>query len=244
MTDRSPEDRLAAHLSEGVACLRRGDAGRALLHLRPVVEDPSLAESPELADIRARALTLCAQALIDAPPPADSDGLERLDEAEVMLDTATSLDPQAVEAIRPLREALLDARTQRLEAAARVQRTVRLAATDIEPLLARIHDAGRRLDLLLHKAQAVLDAGRPEEASAFAERVLKAPSDDVRHGVMARLTLAAAVPVRAEDLVCEAYRIAEGRSEFNLVAIVARTAEHLSVSLPTLEGPQLRAEES
>lgn len=244
MSDRSPEDRLAAHLSEGVACLRRGDPARALLHLRPVVEDPSLAETPDLADIRSRALTLCAQALIDAPPPADGDGLQPLEEAERMLDTAVGIDPAAEEAVRPLREALLDARTQRLETAARAKRTARLASTDIEPLLARISDHGRRLDLLLHKAQAVLDAGRPAEAAAFAERILATPPDDVRHDVMARLTLAAAAPPRSEELVLDAYRIAEGRSEFNLVAIVARTAEHLGVPLPTLEGPQLHSEET
>ncbi len=240
MTDLSPEARIAAHLQEGVACLRRGDASRALLHLRPVVEDHDLAASPDLADVRSRALALLAQALIEAPVPQERDGLQVLQEAEALLDEAEALVCGAVEAVAPLRGALLDARTARLEASARAARATRLAATDIEPLLARISDPARRLDLLLHKAQAELDAGRSEQASAFAKRVLEAQSEDPRHAVMAWLTQAAAAPATAEVRVSQAYALAEGASEFNLVGTVARTAELLGVALPRLVGPQLR----
>ncbi len=233
-----PEERLAAHLKEGLACLRRGDPGRALLHLRPVVDDEALASSPDLVDIRARALALLAQALIQAPVPEGGDGLAPLDEAESHLDAAESLDAGAAEGTASLREELLDARTARLEASARAARTARLASTDIEPLLARVRDPSRRLDLLLHKAQAELDARRPDAAVSFAQRVLDAGSDDPRHPVMALLTLAAALPDQSAQHVRRAYDLAEGASEFNLVATVARTAELLAVELPRLEGPQ------
>jgi len=222
-----------------VACLRRGDASRALLHLRPVAEDADLAASPDLADVRSRALALLAQALIEAPVPEGGDGLESLQEAEALLDEAEALVSAAAEATTSLRDALLDARTARLEASARAARTTRLAATDVEPLLARISDPARRLDLLLHKAQAELDAGRCEEALAFAERVLDAHSEDPRHSVMAWLTQAAAAPETAEARVTKAYALAEGASEFNLVGTVARTAELLGVALPRLVGPLL-----
>ena len=170
---------------------------------------------------------------------SDSDGLAALDEAEALLDEAQALDEAAHPAIADLRDTLLDQRTTRVEAAARAARFARLATMDVEPLLQRIQDPGRRLDLLLHKAQAELAAGRHDEAAGFAQRVLNAPSDDLRHTVLARLTLAAARPERAEEWLLEALERAESQSEFNLVGMVARTADHLGVTLPVQTGPTL-----
>ena len=157
---------------------------------------------------------------------------------ESLLDEATRLDPEAASGAQPLRARMLDGRQEAMEREARVARSKRLANTDIAPLLARITDPGRRLDLLLQKAQAELDEGRQDVAITLAMEVLDAPeTSEVRHEVMAHLTLARARPQQATPHVLAAYKCADDASEFNLVGTVGRTAELLGVELPAQHGP-------
>jgi len=233
MADRSAEERLAAHLTKGVEALRQQRPDTAVLHLRPVADDHELAAAPDLADVRARALTLLAQALLDLDEPSHHDEVER------RLDEAQRIDPGPVDPeVRGLTERLADARRIAMEASAREARTKRLAEADIEPLLQRVADPDRRCDLLVQKAQAELTVGRIERGRDLAARAL-AMKDEItlRPRVMALLTMARASPDDAARYLHEALALADTASAHTLVGTIARTAELLSVPLPTQHGP-------
>jgi len=221
-------------LKHGVDALRAQRPDTALLHLRAVVDDPRLVEATDLADVRARALTLLAQALLDL------DDHAVLDEVERRLDQSAAIDPapEPHAALAELRDRLAAARSRALEATASAARTERLADADIEPWLQRITDPDRRCDLLVQKAQAELTRGRLEEGRRMAQRALDmAPHVTLRPQVMALLTVARANPDGAAGYIFEALRLADEASEPTLVGTVAKTAELLQVALPVQVGP-------
>lgn len=234
-----PSDRtqhLARRLLDGVEALRaeRFDAARdALLE---VAGAPELAAAADLVDVRARATTLLAQAMLGA---GDLDGaLPWLDAAERLLGGLGDRDGLAhVRALRRRRDDALADRARKAQAA---ERLARLAATPLEALRARAPSPAALLDLLVQKANAEVEAHRPEDAAAIAREALDLAVglDSVRGEVLARLSLARAEPSSAAEQLEAAWRRAERADEFNLVGAVARAAELAGVELPALHGPE------
>ncbi len=68
---RGPEA-LAARLAGGLRLLRDGKAAEAAAELEIVCRDPDLASARDLRDVRARAMSLHAQALWKSGRPADA----------------------------------------------------------------------------------------------------------------------------------------------------------------------------
>lgn len=234
MGERSAEERLAAHLKLGIEALRAERPDAAVLHLRPVVDDPALASSGDLVDVRTRALSLLAQALLDMGDH------QALDEVERRLDESESIDPDPNPSAdrATLRDRLADARRQAMEQAARDARTERLAEADIEPWLERITDPDRRCDLLVQKAQAELTHGRLEAGRELARRAREmAEHVTLRPHVMALLTMARAFPEEAAHYLDEALGLADRASEPTLVGTIVKTAGLLGVPLPVQTGP-------
>lgn len=234
MADRTAAERLAAHLKEGVAAMRQGAWNRAVLHLRPVAHDEVLEAADDLADIRARVLTLLAQALLEDGEVGDHD------EVEALLVRATALAEDARPIVNDLQERLDDARRRALEAEAHDARTRRLADADIEPWLERLTDPDRRCDLLTQKAAAVLALQGPVPAAPFAERALAIGHEaQLRSRVMAHLVMARTHPEAAKAHLDAALAMADAASEFTLVGTIARTAELLGLPLPTQQGASM-----
>jgi tetratricopeptide (TPR) repeat protein len=214
--------------------MRAGAWSRALLHLRPVAASEQLAAAPDLADVRARVLTLLAQALLERGDPTDHDEVERC------LGEARELDPSeaARASMTDLQDRLDGARRETLERAAAEARTQRLADADIEGWLAKLPTGDRRCDLLVQKATAELDVGRSEQAAGYARRALALDDEaTLRQRVMARLLMARTHPDRAEVYLQEALSMADAAHEFTLVGTIARTAELLGLELRTQVGP-------
>ena len=198
---------LGARLAEGLAHLRAGRPAEAVPALTEVAE--GLRRARDLKDVRARALSLLAQALMQSGRP--SEGLAPADAA---LRLAHELgDAEGVAEIGALR-------TQLQEAATRV------------PPRPPARPLGER-EGLLHDAGLALDAGRADEAAARAARALELAEDagDVRVVVLARLLLARARPETAPAELEAARALADENDDFTLVGAVARTATLLGVRL-------------
>ncbi len=226
---------LSALLLDGVRALRSGDAAAAIEPLLEVCSDPDLQRAEDLQDIRARARSLLAQALLEVGRADDA-----LPHAEQALALARTLgDPQGLRAIEELRgrvhQALHDARREADNRA----RSERLAHTPIAEIEARVRDPLALVEVLVRKANAEADAGRLVEALDIAQRALGGAlaSGDVRLEVLARLSVARAAPERAREQLEVAHARASEAHEFNLVTAVARAAEAHGVEVGLLRGP-------
>lgn len=231
----SDEDRLASQLLAGVDLLRKGRATEAVAPLREVAEDPALAVADDLADVRARALSLLAQAYLETDRAAEAK--PHLDEARALVarlpKTAVGED---VTALADLAERI-DARIE-LDERARVQ-SERLAKLPMPEIEARTKDPRTLLEVLVRKANAEIDVGRSEAAIPIAERAIidAMTLGDVRLEVLARLSLARANPDFAVREIERALRSADGFGDPNLITTVVRAAASHDVPLPKESGP-------
>lgn len=222
--DRDPTEALADRLTAGLAALRAGRAAEAAQALAEVCDDPALAAADDLRDVRARALSLCGQALIATGAP--DAALRRL---EAALALAHELgDPEGIQQIGALRESATKA------LAGRQGRPPSASVAEIE---ARVAEPIARAELLIRKAAGELDAGRVEAAVALADRAAGLAPGAPRPSVLARLVLARARPAEAAEHLTAAAAIARRADEFTLVTAVARAAEDAGVSLGGTRGP-------
>lgn len=235
MDDHEPADDLALRLARGVGALRAGRCEDAIADLSAVAV--ALEAVPDMADIRARACSLWAQALLDAGRPREADGpcrealglLRRLRDREGM-EQVRGLQDRVVKAIAALGE---DEERQREER--------RVADTPIAELLASAPTAGERAAAYVRKAQAMLAGGREDEAMDLAAAGLDVARahGDVVWEVFARLVLARLDADLAARHLSMAHERAASCGEWNLVSTIAQTAEALGAPLPMEPGPHL-----
>lgn len=237
MAESDRHQELADRLLEGVAALRADRAADAVAPLLAVASDPELAAAGALADIRARACSLLAQALLRTDRPDDASPW--IDEALRILRSLE--DREGLARVGELRREVLEARQQAATRAQGEARSRRLAATPLDDILATVTAPPALLDVLIRKANADADDGRPGDALPIAERALGLADElrDVRGQVLARMSIARAVPDRAAQLLVEAWSVAERAGEPTLVGAVARAAELAGVPLPVQVGPTL-----
>jgi tetratricopeptide (TPR) repeat protein len=223
------EDDLAATLRDGVSALRQGRAEEAASLLSSVCDHPDFVASTELLDIRTRASSLCAEALLLSGRPAQA-----LPRAETALQLARKLgDLEGVDEIERLR-----IRIQRaLPGPASERGDSHLLGQSLEQLELSARRPIDRAELLLRKASAELEAGHTAQCIEAAQRALQAAPEYPRTSVLARLTLARVQPERAASLLREAAEIGRTAEDFNLVGWVARSAELLGLDLRTLDAP-------
>jgi hypothetical protein len=101
---RGPES-LASRLADGLRLLREGKAAEAAAELEVVCRDPDLAGATDLRDVRARALSLLAQALWKSGRAPES-----LPYLEAALRLARALgDIEGTQEIEALRQQIRDA---------------------------------------------------------------------------------------------------------------------------------------
>nr|MBA2319948.1 hypothetical protein [Deltaproteobacteria bacterium] len=197
--------------------------------------DPAFAAATDLDDVKARASSLYAQALLAAGRPAEawrwSEGALRL---------AKSLGDEAgLAEIRTLHQSIREALTSAAQQRAAVEHGRRLAERSVEEILIGLGSAEERADALVKKANAEIDAGRPAEGAEIARRAVEeaASAAAIAPEVFARIAIARAAPAEAGAQLLAAWRRAERANEFNLVGAVARACELLGVRLPALVGP-------
>lgn len=199
----------------------------AVVALEAVASDAGFRSQPDLADVRARVASLLAQALLGAGRAAEAEP-----HARQALQAARALGEGGTEA-RTLLQAIL-ADLARAEQAARQAR--RTAETPLDRLLEGIEGDEALAAVLVRKANAEVDVGRPAQALPLARRALAhaIACGSLREEVLARMTVARAAPEEAEAELRSAWQRAEAADDFNLVGAVARAARLSGVALPTL----------
>lgn len=232
---------LPQRLADGVAALRAGRPAQAVERLRPVWEDPDLAAAEDLRDVRARVGSLLSQALLEAGHPAEAEHFCR----DAIRLLRSLRDRQGLDEVRGLQDRIVAALAQDAEQIARRAEQERIAATPLAELLPGAEDDAARADILVKKAHALGDVGKPEEAAALAREalVLARGLDDVRIEVLAHLALGRADPEHATEHHHAAYHRAERADEFNLVSTVAAAAKSAGVTLPVELGPHAPTQE-
>ena len=226
---------LAGLLLDGLRALKAGRAADALGPLEQVCGDHELARAADLADVRARACSLLAQALL-----ATGRASEALPRAEEALELARRLgDPDGLRQIESLSSEIREALRNEERVQDRRIRAERLAAIPLHEVEARVRDPLALIEVLVRKANAEADSGRTAQALTIAERALvdALTVDDVRLEVMARLSVARAAPDRAQHELERAHARASEAREFNLVTAVARAAVAHGVEVGVLRGP-------
>lgn len=214
----------------GVDALRTGRPADAVDALSPVVADPALAAAPDLVDVRARVLVLYAQALVDSG---------RYNEAKAAIPEALRAvrrldDDAGIAAVKQLQARLVrDIADDHRRASEAIERA-KVARTPIDELLAAATSPEQRGEVLVQKANAMIDTGSLVEGGAYADEALAlaVAAGNVREEVLARLSIARARPDEAATHVGAAFACAERAGDFNLVGTVARAAALHGVPLP------------
>lgn len=225
----------AAQLLAGVEALRRGAPGEAVAPLQAVCDDPDLAAADDLADVRARAWSLLAQAHLENGDPEAAEGPCR----EALRLLRRLRDTDGLGHVRALQDRIVGTLAHDADRARRLAEQARIADTRLDTLLAGATDDVARAEVLTKKAGALLDTGRPDEAAPLARDAVRA-ADASGHATwrtLARLALARAVPDEAVTHCIDAHRVAVDADEFNLVSTVAAAAVDLGVDLPPELGP-------
>jgi len=222
-------EQLAEGLSRGMEALHDGWPGQAVDALAPVVASPELAQALDLQDVRARACSLYAQALL---------ACGRTQQAALWAGTAMRIlqrhpDLEGKQLVAQLQEEIEASDRAQGGALATLERH-RVRALSLEQLLASAADADQRCELAVKKANAHLDEDLLIDAAAAATTALKLAERcaSPRAKVLAHLTAARAKVAPASELLAAALAIADHSDDFNLVAAVARAARIHGVDLP------------
>jgi hypothetical protein len=229
-------ERIATELRLGVESLQRGDPAAAVAHLLIVVDDETLGAAEDLRDILARATSLLAQALFER---GDLElAVARADSALTLCRTLE--DEAGAHEVHALLKQIATARDDRVADTRREQSTIRLAQTDVTEIR-RLYAAKPRAltDVLLKKCNADFETGDVGAAEDLAREILtRAVLENwLREEVLARLSIARAVPEEADLQLNAAWKRAERVGDHTLVSAVARAAELAEVTLPSMEGP-------
>ncbi len=232
-----PHQRVATALVAGVDALHSGRPEDAVEPLRSVLADSDLAAAEDLGDVRARATSLLAQALLQTGDP---------DAAAPIVDQALRLlrqvgDPEGLRQVRALHAEIVAARQAKATQAHAATASARLAAVSVAEIEATVLDPVALADVFVRKANAETDAGRPQIAAPIARRALELARAhcDVRAVVLAHLSIARADPAGASQALRDALAAADSANEFTLVGAVARAAQLAGVELPVQRGPDM-----
>lgn len=230
MRDSDHESALADQLLEAVQHLEASRPEQAAPLLRAVCGDAALAAAADLVDVRARAHSLLAQALIATGDPAGARAAVGIAER-----LATDLgDVEAMPILAGLRAQISGVEAAQDAERHRSRQSTRLAQLSLEEITARVRDPRTMAEVLVRKANAESDAGRPHEAELIARQALRdaIALGDPRLEVLARLSIARADPSQAEPQLRAALQCADQASETGLITAVAKAADLHDVVLP------------
>lgn len=218
---------LASELSRGVEALRDGRTSEAVELLTSVVETPAFREHSDLQDVRARACSLLAQALLtlDKVGPADRFAREALDALDI------APDPTGREQVDTLRREIMGrAMELRRDREQRARRS-RLLQIPVQELIEAGKDDAERVRMLMERATAELEAGNASRAQRIANRArnLADGAAELKEQVLTRLLVAQVDPEQRLTALQGAYRLALSADEPGLITGVARTADQLGV---------------
>lgn len=225
---------LAELLGEGVEALRDGRPTEAAAALRQVVDNPDFQAHPELADVRARAASLLAQALLETDEVGPADRYARL-----ALDALESFpDPAGTAQIEALRREIMGRALELRRETDQKARRERLRKVSIPDLLKAAANDVEAARMLIERATADHEAGETETAARLASRArnLADGAGELKEQVLTRLLLAQVDPGQRLAALKSAYQLALTADEPGLITGVARTADQVGIPHSALDG--------
>ncbi len=225
---------LPHRIREGVTALQEHRWEDALRTLEPVAHDADLREADDLQDIRARVLSLLAQAQLEAGHLTNADSTCR----EALRVLRRAGDKAGVAEVRGLQDRVVAALAESAEASRRQAEQAEVAAAPIEAYLAEARTPVERAERLVKKATACADVGDRAQGLPLAEEALAVAQEagTVAWEVFAQVAVARLAPDRAQEHLHAAAALAERSAEFNLVSVIVEACRLLNVPLPTHPG--------
>ena len=225
---------LADTLAKGVQAVRDGRFSDGIPLLKTVVEDPEFRAHPELQDLRARACSLLAQALLatEDPGPADRFARQAVDILEEAGDTVGLAE------VEGLRREILACAVENRRVADQRARRARLREVPIDELVSAASDSAEAARMLMERSMAEHEAGESSAAIGLANRARNLADDhgSVKEQVLTRLLVAQVDSHQRVAALRSAYHLALTADQTGLIAGVARTAEQLDVPLSMVDG--------
>ncbi len=232
---------LPHRIREGVTALQERRWEDAVRTLEPVAHDADLRGADDLQDVRARVLSLLAQATLEAGQIHAADAACR----EALRVLRRVGDKAGVAEVRGLQDRVVAALAEAAEAARRRAEQAEVAAAPLGPYLAEARTPVERAERLVKKATACADVGDEAQGLPLAEEALALARADgaVTWEVFARVALARLAPDRAQEHLHAAATLAARSAEFNLVSVIVEACRLLNVSLPTHPGAHVEPQD-
>lgn len=219
-----PDDRaasLAASLAQGVRALREGRFDEAVAALGAVCDDAAFRAAADLVDIRARALSLYAEALWLSGRAEEA--LPRADAALIAARRAG--DIEGVDQVERLRERIRGALKKAPITLGAPERR------ELDAIEAAYAPGPERAEVLLRRASTALLDGDAAIAVAAALRAREVTPGVPRVAVLTALVVARAAPDRASEELLAALEAARAGSDPTLVGAVLREAALAGIAL-------------
>jgi len=228
-------EELAQHLLQGAEELNKGHPAEATTLLKVVATDPGLQDARDLADVRARACSLYAQALL---------GVDEIEEAEVWIREALRItrqegDMDGLRVLRTLHADILKRKQDRQTQEDERARSVALAEVSVQEIVADARSPHELAQRLVERAAAAVEVQRFEEGHTIALQALDIATEHqmTRERVLAHLILARVEPDNAQDILVTALEVARQAHEVQLITLIAKSAQLFDVQLEPHELP-------
>ena len=225
---------LAQSLQKAIKFLREGNAKDAIEALEYVLHNDEFAQAEDLVDIRARTLSLYAQALLDENRFADSRKA-----AELAMELVKGLDDTTGE--KQIRQLLRDISAKHLGALKMAGHIRRQKSAPQKTIQSLVEQAGTESGLseMISQAALKLRIGRREDAQKLAEHILTLDGVTEKDRVIALLLLTHTNPSACDEYLEKAWAIADEANDFNLLQAIAKTAEEFNHPIAVIDGPQM-----
>jgi tetratricopeptide (TPR) repeat protein len=228
-------EELAQHLLQGAAKLNEGHVAEATALLKVVATDPDLQHASDLTDVRARACSLYAQALL---------GMDDVEEAEAWIQEALRItrplgDMDGLRVLRGLHSEIMQRKKERQTQADEHVRSIALAEMPVHEIVANARSPYELAQRLVERAQAAVEVGRLEEALSIAQQAQSVAVEHqmTRERVLAHIILARVEPHKAQEILEAALAVARQDHEVQLIALIAKTAKLFDLQLEPHELP-------
>ena len=226
---------LARRLLLGATQLKEGKPAAAAQSLAAVAKDPDLKSAPDLSDVRARACSLYAQALLQTQAYPEATTWVR----EALRITRSLEDEQGLKLLHGLQAEILQERDRAVKDADEKEKTTALSRIPIATIREEARSPFELAQKLVLRSQASVETGRLDEAFSIAHEALLL-SDELgmtKERVLARLILARTHPDEAPKHIEEALTLARDADETQLITLIGKTATLLAIEIKPHELP-------
>ena len=223
---------VAEQLRQGVQHIRNGNGTAAHTVLQSVLNNPAFQAATDFDDIKARTFSLFAQSQLLI---RDFEGAKN--SVQTAMSLARTLDDSA--GLKHLRSLSRQIEIEHM-VAQRDQYTAPKRGSKIP--ISELLNCEESIDAqqhLLTQATLYITDGDTVHLPPLLDKILGWKSIDVKTKVITLLMKAQVDNNHGEEILLQAWNVADEANDFNLLQAVAKTAEQLGHTIGTLHGPQM-----